>query len=524
MKTPVVQRKTVGSLRPGDLLLMDASVSVRAGQAADDKTTAFLLRHRCTTVPVVQGITDQQTAADLLPRLQGPFHALRMRLVEKLKNIYTPYHETETAFCAKGKKKQISDGILFERDPGPLYQPDIDAGSYDLLTPADLTSLQQELSQLYDGLERMTYRGPGVKPGKRSIPRVHFDSIRVGTQFQGERVAFVGDALPWHCVDTAIWFMVAMINLNKERLERGIPYSDTRFDPNSTTQITDEVRYRPEIIQSAALGILLHAIGFAHRDVHQLLCAMWTRTLETGRYSTIADIAQSDARLLQKQYFAVRNLLRNRDDIPPVARMMVNLQYDYPDTCGYPAPFENRFLHEFIRMFHIIDSYDTLINPVYPQQPAQKQMALEYIRRNAGSYVYSPEGYRPTQRFDFDLYCRWLHIMAPYYRYELLHLCRPEDPDTPLYIVQVHSYSTSHLPVFSVRQDQQQRRYPFGALLLSLEHSVLMSIRDGQVTGRKKLDWAGDLVVREPAVGTSPVEGHPLYESERNLSRNTSRL
>ncbi|MFW5800675.1 MAG: hypothetical protein ACOCVC_01470 [Spirochaeta sp.] len=525
MKIPIVQRKNVGSLREGDRLLMDAGVSVRAGQPADEKTVAFLLRHRCTTVPVIQGAADDPARLqEQVSALQGPFHTIRMRLTEKLKNTYTPYHETDSSFCVKGKKKQITDGILFERDPGPLYQPDIDAGSESILPLSDITYLQHEISSLYDILEKMTYRSPEQKPERRTIPRIHLESIRIGTQFSGDRVAFVGDALPWHCVDTAIWFLVTIINMNKERLERGIPYSDSRFDPNSNTVISDEVRYRPEIIQSATLGILLHGIGLAHRDVHQLLCSMWTRAMDTGRYPRIESLPQSDVRLLQKQYFSTRNLFRNRDDIPPIARMMINLQYDYPDLTGYPAPFENRFLHEFVRLFHVIDTYDSLINPIFPMPVCQKYHALEFIRNNSGSYAYSAEGYRPSPRFDYDLYRSWLNILSPYSRYELLQLSTPGFPESKEYTVQVHSYGSSHLPVFSIRQDQNQRRHSFGSLLLSMDHNMLMSIKDGQVQGKKKLPGADEMIITEPNIGTPEPAADPLYSGERNLSRNTSRL
>lgn len=523
MKTPIVQRKHVDSLNERDHLLMDAGLSVKAGQPADDKTAAFLLRHMCISAPVVQFSGSKEQLSDVISKLQGPFHSLRIRLVEKLKNAYTPYHESDSSFCVRGKKKQLTEGLLFEREPGPLYQPDIDAGSEQLLPPQDISYLQQELAGLYERLEKFTYRGPTQKATKRTMPRAHLESIRIGTQFQGDRVSFTGDTLAWHCVDVAIWFMVAMVNMNKERFERGVPFSETRFDPNSNTVITDEVRYRPEMIQSAALGILLHGIGFAHRDTQQLLYRLWHTYIEKGVAFDFERLTKTEQKTLQKQYFAARNLLRNRDDIPPVARMMVNLQLDYPDLTGYPSPYEHRFLHEFVRMFHIIDTYDDLINPIIPKPCAQKSDALRYITHVSGHYQFSAEGYQTVHRFDHELLKRWLHILAPYSNFELVKLFPEKTPATAEYAAQVYSYSNSHTPVFSLRQDHT-RSYPFGSLLLSTEHGVVMSMKDNTVVGRKRIPGSEDFRIQEPAIISTPPEDNPLYSSKRPLSRGTHSL
>ena len=49
--------------------------------------------------------------------------------------------------------------------------------------------------------------------------------------------------------------------------------------------------------------------------------------------------------------------LLDRQDISSISRMMCSMRRRYPDGSGIPPLNENKLLHEFVRMYQVIDFY-----------------------------------------------------------------------------------------------------------------------------------------------------------------------
>ncbi|MFW5769322.1 MAG: hypothetical protein ACOCYA_04620, partial [Spirochaetota bacterium] len=359
---PSIEPKSIDRIKPGDRLLTDAGVFAKAGTPIDERTIRLLARHKITYVPTVSLTYEEQDREDFteekiqeylaksIASSRGRFAADRERLTEKLKSIYVPFHEDEKIFHESGKKKQLTGGVLLEKEPGPLYQPDIDAGSLALLSQNDVRYLHELVTGVYNALSKLTRIAPDTRGQKNRIPRGHSPSIRLHSAYDGERLSTLGDAFVHHAVDTAILYLVTLVNINKKRITEGCPLSADRFDPDKGYDETSKFQYREDLIIESTLGILLHALGWFQSDIHKLVSSKPLLSRKDQR-------GIKQVRLLQRNIYVVRNLLRNRHDISSLSRMMVALQRDYPDGTGFPPPNTNRFHHEFVRLFQIASFY-----------------------------------------------------------------------------------------------------------------------------------------------------------------------
>lgn len=512
----------------GERLLLDAGVYAKAGTSADERIITHLGRHRVRVVPTVSLSYEERRAErgeeelirEFLAGQSGPFTTVRTRLYEKLKSCYVPFSEADSGFQAPGKRKQIVKGVLLEPRPEKLYLADIDAGSRAILPEASVRYLRDGLTSLYAMLSRLTVRNRETRGKKRRIPRVGYHTIRLQTRYDGDRIATVGDAHVHHAVDCACYFLTAMININKERILAGAPLTEKRFDPNSSVEKETLFQYSQDFIVDAALGVLLHALGFAQSEIHQTVS---TSTLIDG----VSAAEQRRIKILQRNVTVLKNLIRDRHDISSISRMMLVMQKIYPDGSGYPPPNENRYLHEFVRLFQIIALYDELTNPVTSHTPFSRMEVIQYLRDRAGSYLFDRERFTPQSRFDAALLEGFLRILAPFEPGEKVYLYNGERRNAFLFVGRVHSYLEEPIPLISILKDERSgKTYPFGRLVFHIPSSTGLFMEQGRVIKRIKADWIGGLQIHDLMLNPGRISEHQdlLYGSEMPLAKGVRRL
>lgn len=528
-----IDYKSLDRLHKDDRLLVDAGVFVKAGRKIDEKAIKLLAEYKITFVPTVSLTYEETEKFNLLPadssvedhfireiqKRELPFKTVRNLLLEKLKAIYIPFHENNPVFQAKGKKKQIIADKLLESEPPSLYQPDIDAGSEVLLSSGNIRYLTESIKALYKYLESRTYLGPDTRKQKNRVHRVTLHSIRLHSSFSGNRLSIVGDALPWQALDTAIYFLFAMTNLNKKRILKGCQLSVARFDPDKTVNADGEFQYYPGMICDAAMGILLHNIGYCHETIHPLLSVR--PNLDLTDQASLRKI-----RSLQQSAYVTRNLFRNRRDLSSISKMICFIQHEYADGSGFPPLNTNKYLHEMLRLFQIVKFYDEMTNPVISKTCFSRFEVIEYLKKHSGEYNYKKDEFVPQKRFDAALLKEFLQILAPYDIGEKLYLYPPEKRNRYYFVGRVYSYVDSYIPIISILIDERNnKKYRFGELLFHLPVGTAFYLKKGKIIKQIKLDWIKELQIYDFSKSPGNIAEYAdiLFGKQRTLSRRLKR-
>jgi len=522
---PSIEIKSVDRLGKGDRLLFDAGPFARAGTLVDERIIKHLGRHRVPIVPTLalsyeeQRQTDGKGADELIRRFlatqEDAYEHVRRRLYEKLKSSYVPFSENDRQFQAPGKRKQISKGILLEPRPERLYLADIDAGSHAILPESTVQYLRDGINTLYSMLAKLNVRSPETRGKKRRIPRMGFHTIRLQSLYDGDRIATVGDAFVLHALDCCCYFLITMVNINKKRILAGAPLTERRFDPGNKAQQDSLFQYTQEFIVDAALGVLLGFLGFFQEDIHH----------QVSVSSIIDGSSAAEKRcinFLQRNIFVLRNLLRDRHDISALTRMTALMQKVYPDGTGFPPPNENRYLHEFVRLFQLIAVYDELTNPVIGHIGYSRMEVIGYLRRNSGSYRHDSERFTPQARFDNALLGEFLQVLAPFRLGEKVYLYSGERRSAYIFVGRVYAYSEDTIPLISLLKDERSgKSYPYGRLLIHIPSSSGFFMQNGKIVKRFKADWIGSLQIHDTAVNPGNLREYQdfLYGEPLPLAR-----
>jgi hypothetical protein len=522
---PSIERKSLDRIKPGDNLVVDAGKFARAGQPIDEKTIKLFARHRVMFVPTIALTYEEQEEVDEdnkkefllneINKLEKRFQNIRLRMLDKVSSIYVPFSEQDRVFQQKGKKKQITSNKLLEPDPGPLYQPDIDAGSLAIVNQNSVRYLHEMLTSIYTSLDKLTRRDSDTRGNKNRIPRQLYYSIRLHSYYDGKQLSTVGNAVPWHVVDSALYFLITMININKKRSVRGYPLSEARFDPDAKTTDATVYQYKKEYIVEAALGILLHGIGFSQKTVHELVSS---KPLLDGDDK----VTRGKIRTLQRSINVARNLLRNRSDISSISRMMVSMQKEYPDGTGFPPLNENRLIHEFVRLMQIITTFDELTNPVLSKVTYSRTDVIKHLLDNSGPYEYTRDKFVKQKRFDKQLLMEFLDILAPYEIGEKVYLFMEGSSDIPRFVGRVFSYLDSYIPLISILHDERNgKRYRYGELLFYIPQSLALVMQGGKVKKKQKIEWVGSLKLHDVSVNPGTIEEYRdvVFGKERALAK-----
>ncbi|HEB32546.1 MAG TPA: hypothetical protein ENI15_17010 [Spirochaetes bacterium] len=503
---PSIERKSIDRIGSGDRVLVDVSTFSRAGRVLDEKAVRLLGAHKVLNVLTIslnyedqEKLKDPGTNVDEERIISGGIEKrtnhlmkLRYRLLEKVKTFYMPFRETQPAFVVKGKKRHITLGTLLEQEPGPLYDMEIKTGSQVLMPPNDVKYIMEIVKAIYGEMDRMLK--PHTEGSNKKARRLCLNSIRLQSTYSNARLQTVGDALPWHAVDTALYFLYVVLCINKKRIIEGRPISLARFDPDKKSDMTETFQYPQEFLIDAVMGILLHNIGFYHDKIHQVVSSKPILSFDDSN-------SQDKIRMLQKSYFVTRNLLKNRDDISSISRMMCANQYEYADGTGYPPINDNKFLHEFIRLFQLVDFYDEMTNPAIGRVPYSRMDVLGYIDDNAGVYKFNREKVAPQKRFDKILFNEFLELLAPYDIEEKLYVYTNANAGENIFVGRVHSYLQSHIPLISILKDERNgKQYPSGQLLMFIPAGLIMQAKGGKILKKTPLDWLKDLKIYDKMV------------------------
>jgi hypothetical protein len=527
---PSIERKSIDRIKAGDRLLVDAGVFAKSGQPITEKTIQLLARHKIVYVPTISltyeerdklaGGDEEGLINSEITKLQGIFSEQREKIGEKLKSILQPYKETDKIFWETGKKKQITDDVLLEKNPGSLYQPDINAGSTAILSQNDFRFLYESINSAYNRLSKMTRLDAETRGQKNRIPRQGYNSIRLQSYYDSGRLATIGDAMVWHAIDTAFLFLVTMVNINKKRTVAGFPMSEERFDPDKSYQETAVFRYQPEMIVETAAGILLHTLGLMYVPVHEAVSAKPLLSRDDPKGLQVV-------RLIQRNINVAHNLLKERREISSLSRMIAAMQKEYPDGTGYPPPNENKFIHEFIRLYHIIDTYDELTNPVLRKSAYGRLDVIDYLSGCSGPYRYSREKFVPSPRYDGTLLEEFLQVLAPFTPGEKVYLYLPENRSSSAFVGRVYSYLDSHIPLISVLKDERRdKSYSFGQMLFYIPTGNVLMMQSGKIVKKLKVEWVKTLKIHDKSIDPGDISSYDdiIYGKERPLSRRQQSL
>jgi hypothetical protein len=508
---PSIEIKSLDRLKPGDRLLVDAGAFAKAGRPIDKKVIDLMVKHKVVYVPTIAPTYEEKeslhkTGANessiLIQEIEKRIDSianLRSKMIDKLKSIYIPFSEINSVFQIKGKKKQMLRDVLLEPEPGILYQPEIDAGSSKLISPNHLKFLKDCLLSYNNIIEKMTVRDMDTYGQKNLIPRQLFHSVRLHSHYGGEKLSSIGDAVPWQILDIASMFLVVMNNINKKRILQALPFSEERFDATRTVDLETLFQYRSELIVDAAMGILLSEIGYYQEKVHRVLSQR--PVLGSHGFTGREQIS-----LLQKSINISKNLFRNRGDISAISRIMITMQKEYPDGTGFPYLNENRYLHEFIRLFQIIQFYDEMTTPVLGSTMFYKTDVIKFMKTNSGPYKYSKEKIIQNAKFDASLLDEFLNIVKPWDIGEKISLYSKNSRNQRVFVGRVYSYTTSHIPLISILKDERTgKSYSYGSLLLHLPGAMIINMKGGKIVGKKKISEFSGMEIIECSINSGDI-------------------
>ncbi len=508
---PSIEIKSLDRIKTGDRLLVDAGAFAKAGRPIDEKVIDLLVRHKVVYVPTIaptyeerqvlrhKGLDDASIIEKELESRLTSIDKLRFKMIDKLKSIYIPYSEKDSVFQIRGKKKQMAKEILLEMEPGILYQPEIDAGSHILISTNHLKYLKDCLFSYNSIIEKMTVRDTDTRGQKNLIPRQLFHTVRLHSYYGGDKVSSIGDAIPWQTLDIASMFLVVMNNINKKRILQGLPLSEQRFDVDKSVDRETIFQYREELLVDAAMGILLSEIGFYQEKVHRVLSQRPVLGSPgfTGREQIL---------LLQKAINVSKNLFRNRSDISAISRIMITMQKEYPDGTGFPYLNENRFVHEFIRLFQIIHFYDEMTTPVLGSTMFPKNDVIKFMQANSGPYNYSKDKFMSGARFDASLLEEFLNIVKPWDKGEKVSLYAEASRNHRVFVGRVFSYADTHIPLISILKDERTgRKYSYGSMLFHIPGATVINMKGGKIVGKKKIPELTGMEIIECSINSGDI-------------------
>lgn len=404
----MIKRKAVEDLVVGkDMLYSKAGNIAPPGALVTDSLVQRLLRHRTPVVTVIYPTREDSARGGaageieelLRAREETAFYGLRNRLFECSKKIYKPYSElTNRAFWGKLGEKLIKADFLLERKPTAMYKQGIFMGSTSIFSSSEANGQYNDkkaILECLDGIFSLFESSP--------YPRLYLDSIRLGAihdtgVVDRVRVLDPGNSLAWHATDTAILTLAALAGMSARRRAQGLPESTEEFE-RQRTRITshqtisvksERFHYPRETIIDAALGCVLHGLGFAHLTINRVASK---RPLLDG-----SPRAAEEIKTLRKSQFVVRNLIEERSDISAISKKVILQMKRYPDGSGYPfvESEEAAGLPEYARMANIADDFDELVNPVLNPHPMGRIEAMSLLRSRAGDF----RGVGQSARYD----------------------------------------------------------------------------------------------------------------------------
>lgn len=520
---PIIERKTLDRVHEDDILLQDAGNLIKAGQKVG-KNTASLAKFSVPFVTIVSPTKEEASRLFSTKLEQFLQHYIEKkkedcngelisRLKETLMSLYVPFAETDQSFSIPGKKNFLALDDLLKRKIESLNFEQVTAGSSRLINKYKLKFAVDILTQIQVSYGALKPREKGQKDQKGYMSRLHVNSIRMSSWYDESRFRTMGDSLVNQAIDISLLYLHTFTNINKKRIADERPFSEARYDSNQKKAADGIYQYKSELILEASIGVLLHNLGFAHQSVHKIISGKPILNSENqGDKTRIKTIQQS--------VNVVKHLL-DREDISSISKMICTMQKEFPDGTGFPSPNENKYLYEFVRLFHIVSFYDQMTNPVLTKDSYSRIDVIEYMEQNSGEYSYSGESFNPQPKFDSELLDEFLRVLAPFDINEKVYLFEKGKRNRPVFIGKVVSYPDSYIPLISILKDEKNgKEYRDGSVFLHIPSSS-MYLKNGDKTERKKYPWIENLEIFDIKTDAGDLAEYedPIFGQERILHK-----
>lgn len=274
---------------------------------------------------------------------------------------------------------------------------------------------------------------------------------------------------------------------------KNAPRSTIKFflDKTEYTEFT-EFFYAEDMILQAALGSLLHSIGLMHITILENIgnkISLKDKNLKEHHKLKIEH--------LEKNINIAKNLFRIREDISAITKMIISGQKDYLDATGHPQLKINKFIHELVRIFCIVDTYDELVNPIITKESASPLEAVKFLIENSGKYYWSrkePKEQTKNKKFDIKMLENFLTILAPFDYGQIVHVNKKNNNEN-LFQAAVMEYKTSIIPNLSIINKKNQT-YKIEEIIMDLENKEIL-IKDANGNYKKNpLKNADDFIIK----------------------------
>jgi len=287
-------------------------------------------------------------------------------------------------------------------------------------------------------------------------------------------------------------------------LAQGLPVSTTRFEVGFGYGEGTVFCYPDEYLINAAVGVALHALGYCHKAILPLQAS---RPILNP--STPEGLKQIE--LLRSNVTVARHLVRDRKDLSPLVKMILVGQSEYPDGTGWPPTGSKITVHELVRLFQIVDFYDTWTNPYLSRSAFSREDVLSHIWSHS---TYFPEGKAPfpsEMPFDRGLLEEFLNILGPYELGEKIYLYPWDDLSVPHFVGRVYQYHKSYVPFVSVPRDEKAGKdYPFGKMILDIAGSTVYHMENKHIVKKTELGWISKLRLHDTSI--SPADLNQFWD------------
>ncbi|ASQ29013.1 hypothetical protein CDQ96_00990 [Borrelia miyamotoi] len=475
--------KKVEDLTENDIIFSNIGNLAKLSTRINDKIIKVLNKGNVSCVPVINNYNNipYEKLINIVndELINNEINFLKEDLTEVLKDIYKPFSEKDKIFTIAGKKTIINLNILMEKEPDPIYHKAIIEGSSNILPKHKIISIQKILSKIYNYFDFQKIRNKDNLNSTRTIKKLYLYSIRRDYEFFRGQVKTEGDSVLLHAIDTTIYFLITIAQLNKERARKDAPRLTSKFfiDKSKFTEFT-EFFYDNDTILQAALGILLHPIGLMHTTILQELREKISLKNEYIREKYVAKIE-----ILEQSVNVSKNLFRMREDISAITKMMINGQKNYLNIKNDSNTTIKKFTHELTRIFCIIDVYDEMVNPIIIKEPVNPLEAIKFLTENSDKYHWKkdkPEEYLKNKKFDVEMLKNFLKVLAPFDYGDILDVYT-RNCNELLFKAVVLEYTIGTLPIVSIIK-QKDKSYKIGDILMNIEaKEIIIKKQNGTI-------------------------------------------
>ncbi|AWG42598.1 hypothetical protein CR532_01055 [Candidatus Borreliella tachyglossi] len=462
--------KKIEDLTERDIIFSNIGNLSKLSVKVNEKIIKALNKGNVSYIPVInnhENIPHEELINTINEELlNNEINSLKEDLAKALKDIYQPFSEKDKIFTVTGRKTLINLNTLMEEEPDTIYFKEIIEGSFKILPTHKIISIQKLLLEIYNYFDFQKIRNKETLYDTNTIQKLHLHSLRRDYEFLRGKVKTEGDSILLHAIDTAIYFLITIAHLNKERATKDAPRSTSKFfiDKGHYTEFT-EFFYDTDIILQAALGVLLHPIGLMHITILQDI-----RDKISLKGKDIEEKHKIKIEKLEKSINVSKNLFKMREDISAITKMIINDQKNYLNIKNHSDTKVKKFTHELIRIFCIIDTYDEMVNPIIIKEPVNALETIKFLTKNSGKYYWdkeNPSEHLKNKKFDIEILKQFLKVLAPFDYGEILN-AYSKDSNELLFKAVVFEYKIGITPILSLIKSKD-KTYKVGDILINLE-------------------------------------------------------